>query len=358
MGKNKPKAKASEKQEDAPLKAESNSAPQQQQQQQRRRRKRKCCRCPEWLPWVIMSMLIMGVLPAVVFALPVLVPPVKEADGRFTMVGGGGFEGVRGLWSVLNKFGTRYCAEQGAKDTIKCHMSVMEMSLEILRAPGLVDFYTAMPQTALNEENFAAYKGAVSPLRIDQQWEEFTVDPSGANPSQVAKIVLDMASVSKTRHAPIASKNSPFSQKITTLTDTVGFVKCQDEFSKVFGKDRSDLFVSGGVAQSGKVSEETRAAHDSRTASLLWSDKRKTIYAFGLEAAIAITRSIPSDLSDATPVNIVILPLADGANQWYLHTRGRETCEPEAFRKIYENTFQYFAWVIRGANQKLQVLSK
>eukprot|EP01059_Diplonema_ambulator_P002914 TRINITY_DN12538_c0_g1_i1.p1 TRINITY_DN12538_c0_g1~~TRINITY_DN12538_c0_g1_i1.p1 ORF type:complete len:364 (+),score=89.11 TRINITY_DN12538_c0_g1_i1:42-1133(+) len=361
MAKQKAKKPAEEKKageaekEKAPVAA--SSSPASLPQAQRRRVKKRGC-CPEWLGWVMVSVIVMGVMPVVILSLPLLVPPVDDVDGRLTMVGGGGFHGVRGLWSVFNRFGTMFCTEHGAKDTVKCHFNVMYMSVAMLRAPGLVDFYTAIPQDGLSEKNLPQYKNAVSPLRIDKQWEEFTADPLGANPSQVAKIVLDLQDESKARYNPIATVNAPFTDTVTSLEDSVGFIKCQDEFDKIFGKKRAPL-LGASLAKPGRLTPQDATAVTTHFTETLWNGKtRKTIYVFGIESAIAIASSIPSSLSDSLPINIVILPLADGGHHWYLSTRGREPCTSETFRKAYDSAFHYFAWVIRGPNEKLQQLPK
>ncbi|KAJ9467809.1 hypothetical protein DIPPA_27911 [Diplonema papillatum] len=281
-------------------------------------RPRKGC-CPDWFVWVVVPVFLFGIMPVVLLYLPEIIPPMPDAaQGEYTMVGGPSIKGIRGLYSVLNLFGTPFCAEQGARDTVKCHWSVLQLAYEMLFAAEFVDFYTVLPQHALDKATFDKYSTAACPIGNGKDWLDVAVDSNGAHASQVARFYLDHSG-SPAKQAPPVYMQKP-----------VRTFECENEFDAVFGKPRTQPQLLSEFA---------------------WPTQSKTtFYVFGLDNAISLIRAFPDTLGVSSPVNVIIFPAVDGVSAWYSRTRGRETCTAEHFREIYENSYAYVAWVLRRSN--------
>eukprot|EP01060_Flectonema_neradi_P030754 TRINITY_DN4530_c1_g2_i1.p1 TRINITY_DN4530_c1_g2~~TRINITY_DN4530_c1_g2_i1.p1 ORF type:complete len:382 (+),score=52.51 TRINITY_DN4530_c1_g2_i1:66-1148(+) len=350
MGKKKapaPKAESST----SGAKASESSEPSRQQRPATRRPAKKSC---DWLCWAVTPIILVGILPLIVLHLPFIVPPTDDINGQWTMVGGPTFQGIHGLWSTVNKFGTKFCGEHGQKDTIKCYWSVLEMTFHILRSPGMVDFYTTIPQYALREETVEQYEGAVSPLFTDKQWIEGAVDYNGVGSSQVATALLNLVDVSESRLAPMSTSHGTFGLEFHCMDEEINYIPCQNEFEKVIGAKRVPIMGSDLVKKCGtrRLGSDDIAKVRDHVDSEVWNGKRKVLYAFGIESAIALAKSIPPDMSPNMAVTIVILPIVDQGFQWNVASRGRAKCDGELFRKGYDNTFRYFAWVLRTSRHQ------
>ena len=290
-------------------------APRVQQAARRRPAKRSC----DWMCWAITPILLIGVLPLVVLHLPFLVPPTDDVNGQWTMVGGPTFQGIHGLWSTVNKFNNKFCGEHGQVDTVKCYWSVLEMTFHIIRSPGMVDFYTAIPQHALREETLSQYENAVSPLFTDKQWIEGTADSNGVGASQVATALLNLADISHSRLAPMSTAHGTFGLEFHCMEDEVNYIPCQNEFEGVIGSKRIPIMGSDIVKKCGtrRLSGDEISRIRDHVDSEVWNGKRKVLYAFGIDSAIALTKSITPDMSSSMAVTIVILPIVD---QGYVFT--------------------------------------
>ena len=213
------------------------------------------------------------------------------------MVGGAGAHGAHGLFNVLQEFGTDFCAEHGARDTVKCHLRVLELAYHMFVASEMIDFYTTVPQAALRNGTFEKFKDAKSPVAVSKLWTEVAVDPLAVNPSQVAYAALQLKDASKARLRPVAVATLQ-GQEVAPFAERVAKVACYAEFRKVFGTDRVVPLGEGG----GGV-------------DAIWAGKT-VVYVFGMEAALAVLKAAPAEIANDRPVNIVILPLLDSG---YVH---------------------------------------